>query len=113
MTAPLLCNSEVPRFRYESSLRTVQHADAVVGGDLQQEGVLRVDGAVAVVPHPHVAGGRGAQRLQPRLQQPPVRRHAGRQPDLDVVKDSRRSADMLWLGPQRVLQDDGSMQTFR
>jgi hypothetical protein len=63
----------------------VQHADPVVGGDLQQEGVLRVGGAIAVVPHPHAARRRGAQRLQPRLQQPPVRRHAGRQPDLGMM----------------------------
>jgi len=66
----------------------VQDADAVVGGDLQQEGVGEVDGGVAPAAQPHVAGGCGAQPLQPRLEQPPVCRHARRQPHLHAGKDN-------------------------
>lgn len=60
------------------AVRTVEDAYSVVGGDLQHEGVLEVLGAAAPAPQ-FAAGGVRAHRLQPPLQQLPVRRQPRRQ----------------------------------
>ena len=54
---------------------TVQEAAAVVGGDLQEEGVLGVACAAGVAPHGVVAVRGGADGLQAPPQQRPVRAH--------------------------------------
>lgn len=63
-------------------MRTVQEAAAVVGGDLEEEGVLEVL-PPGVAPQAVVAMGVGADGLQAALQQRPMRRHARAQLHLE------------------------------
>ncbi len=48
-------------------VRTVEDADAVVGGDLEQEGVLEVGGRRRPPPRRHIAGARAHLRRTSRL----------------------------------------------
>ena len=52
------------RFVGRGRTRTMQEAAAVVGGDLEQEGVLGVAGAAGVAPHGVVPVRAGADGLQ-------------------------------------------------
>jgi len=63
--------------------RAVQEAAAVVGRDLQQEGVLEVARQAGPAPELVLAGRAGADRLQAPLEQRPVRGHAHRQLHLE------------------------------